>query len=300
MAFLDDLSKNISESSQLSADTMLLNKLIKDEESRIDSIYRELGKAYYEKHLLDCEVDFLNFITEIKNSCKKIDDYNQQIITLNNMVACPNCANLVPKGTAFCTKCGTRVEPIVAADNSQPICKKCGAILKEGMAFCSSCGAKAEFTPVQNVSNARLCTNCGAALKDGARFCVKCGTKVENTTPVAPVVEPVAPVVEPVVPVVESAVEPVVESVAPIVEPIQPSEPQKTEETNGFVIKGVCKNCGADLKEGARFCIKCGAKTEETVNTQAQNTEPQKKHCANCGKQLSDTARFCTGCGAKI
>lgn len=292
MAFLDELSKNISENSQLSSEIMLLNQSIKGEEAKIDSIYQAIGKLYYEKHSLDCEGDFLGLVNEIKNSCQKIADYNNQIISLNNMTVCPNCANLVAKGTSFCTKCGTRVEPVVIPDSSQPICKKCGAILNEGMAFCSSCGAKAEIATVQNVANENICVNCGAVLKENSKFCVKCGMKVENTPPV---VEPIAPVVEPVV-------EPIAPVVEPVVELIQPTlaEPQKTEENNGFTIKNVCKNCGADLKEGARFCIKCGTKVDESANTVTQNPAPQKRHCINCGKELSDTARFCTGCGTKI
>lgn len=275
MAFLDELSKNISENSQLSSEIMLLNQSIKDEETKIDSIYQAIGKLYYEKHSLDCEGDFLGLVNEIKNSCQKIADYNNQIISLNNMTICPNCANLVAKGTSFCTKCGTRLEPVVIPDNSQPICKKCGAILNEGMAFCSSCGAKAEIASVQNVENEKICVNCGAVLKENSKFCVKCGMKIENTPPV---IEPVAPVVE------------------PAVEPIQPAEAVKTEENNDFTIKNVCENCGAVLMEGALFCIKCGTKVGET-NVQAQ---PQKRYCTTCGKELSDTARFCTGCGAKI
>jgi hypothetical protein len=46
-----------------------------------------------------------------------------------------------------------------------------------------------------------------------------------------------------------------------------------------------CTKCGAQLKDGARFCAQCGA----AVN-----------YCPKCGQTLKDGARFCAGCGAPV
>lgn len=50
----------------------------------------------------------------------------------------------------------------------------------------------------------------------------------------------------------------------------------------------VCKSCGAELLEGAAFCMKCGSKVEtESV-------------CPNCGEKLMEGAAFCMKCGTKV
>jgi ribosomal protein L40E len=45
-----------------------------------------------------------------------------------------------------------------------------------------------------------------------------------------------------------------------------------------------CAKCGADNREGARFCDKCGAKLSP--------------RCASCGAENRTDARFCDSCGA--
>ena len=47
-----------------------------------------------------------------------------------------------------------------------------------------------------------------------------------------------------------------------------------------------CVNCGADIKEGAKFCPECGARQGEV--------------CPKCGKAVSKNAKFCPECGEKL
>ena len=54
----------------------------------------------------------------------------------------------------------------------------------------------------------------------------------------------------------------------------------------------ICKHCGSEVKDGAKFCPSCGKKTE-TV------TPPQKK-CEKCGNLLNDGVKFCPSCGTFI
>lgn len=52
-----------------------------------------------------------------------------------------------------------------------------------------------------------------------------------------------------------------------------------------------CRECEAELRDGAKFCEACGAKVPEE--------KPVKRFCSFCGKELAPDAAFCRYCGAK-
>lgn len=48
-----------------------------------------------------------------------------------------------------------------------------------------------------------------------------------------------------------------------------------------------CRQCGAPLRSGSRFCEHCGAKNAP-------------EFCVNCGARLNPDSKFCTSCGTKV
>lgn len=58
-------------------------------------------------------------------------------------------------------------------------------------------------------------------------------------------------------------------------------------------VKGVktCNNCGAEIKQEAKFCTNCGAPQDQ------EETPPATKNCPNCGAELDIDAKFCPECG---
>lgn len=57
-----------------------------------------------------------------------------------------------------------------------------------------------------------------------------------------------------------------------------------------------CPKCNAELREGAKFCTKCGEKIVQQAGQQAE----QQPVCAQCGAPLKPGAKFCTKCGTKV
>ena len=53
-----------------------------------------------------------------------------------------------------------------------------------------------------------------------------------------------------------------------------------------------CENCGALLRENAKFCDQCGASVKAG--------EEVKKYCKNCQAQLEPGALFCPECGYRV
>ncbi|MDR2596774.1 MAG: zinc-ribbon domain-containing protein [Treponema sp.] len=57
-----------------------------------------------------------------------------------------------------------------------------------------------------------------------------------------------------------------------------------------------CLQCGNELKDGAKFCAKCGC----AVPTETAQTVPIEKRCASCGTVLKDGVKFCPKCGCAV
>lgn len=55
-----------------------------------------------------------------------------------------------------------------------------------------------------------------------------------------------------------------------------------------------CPKCNNPLREGAKFCTKCGEKIAQVAQSAASNVCPQ------CGATLREGAKFCTKCGCKV
>ena len=63
----------------------------------------------------------------------------------------------------------------------------------------------------------------------------------------------------------------------------------------------LCPNCGAELKDGMKFCYNCGIKLfEELEEPENEPEEITNRICPNCGSELIDGAMFCGECGTKI
>lgn len=117
MAFFEDLGKMITQTSQDvvqktkdTAGVVKLNGMISDEKKRVNDLYIQIGKKYFEMYSDSCDQEFEPLVAEIKDAQAKIDDYSEQVRQLKGIAACPNCGAEVPTGTAFCSKCGAKME----------------------------------------------------------------------------------------------------------------------------------------------------------------------------------------------
>lgn len=68
-----------------------------------------------------------------------------------------------------------------------------------------------------------------------------------------------------------------------------------------------CGKCGQALREGVRFCEKCGARVAEPPPAPSAPPTPpaaagpvKVRLCGNCGSSVISTARTCKWCGASL
>ncbi len=118
MEFFDKLTKKATETykgaaektSKLAKETKLKMK-ISDNKSKIDELYKEIGKKVYQKHASkddNCIKDQIEEeLSKIDNLSQEIDSYHDQILELSNEKVCVKCKEPMDINAKFCPKCGT-------------------------------------------------------------------------------------------------------------------------------------------------------------------------------------------------
>ena len=146
MAFFDTLSKKLSDAGQsVSQQTKnlgeinRLNNLIAENRKGISQRCFELGKAYYQAHHEEENVEFPALVSQISELLKGIEEAEETIKQLKGITKCPTCGTEVPAQSAFCPNCGTQIAAVAAKPRC---CPGCGKEAPEGSSFCVYCGTK--------------------------------------------------------------------------------------------------------------------------------------------------------------
>ncbi|MDR1798118.1 MAG: zinc-ribbon domain-containing protein [Clostridiales Family XIII bacterium] len=156
MAFFNELGKKISETGQTvvqktkdTTESMRINGLISEEEQKIDQVYQQIGKAYYEGFRQSADPKFEEPMAWIDHAKERIAGYKEQLNLLKGLEICPTCNAAVPADATFCSACGSKMPPKQpqAAAGGQPagetkFCAQCGAQISKAATFCNHCGAK--------------------------------------------------------------------------------------------------------------------------------------------------------------
>ncbi len=116
MAFFDDLSKKLSQTSadvmkktKDFADTTKLNGMISDEERNIQEAYRQMGKIYFDMYKDAPATEMAEFVAQVIAAQEKIVQYQEEIAQIKGVVKCPSCGTDVALESAFCANCGTKM-----------------------------------------------------------------------------------------------------------------------------------------------------------------------------------------------
>ncbi|HBQ64130.1 MAG TPA: hypothetical protein DD727_04245 [Clostridiales bacterium] len=151
MAFLDNLGKKIGDIAQTTAkkssemiEVTKLNMAINSAEDSIKKIYVSIGEYTYKQFEDNALQDpyLLDLSNQIKAQKDKIAEIRQKINEVKNISICSSCGAEVDANSAFCAKCGNRMEVKQTAASEGPVCPNCKAQVAPGAAFCNSCGAK--------------------------------------------------------------------------------------------------------------------------------------------------------------
>ena len=124
MDFFEKLGKKVTETykvasektNKAAAETKIRMKM-SDNKSKINDIYKEIGKKVYEKFALDGNLDIKedieNELNRIKELSEEIVELEKQILDLADKKECINCKAKLEKKAKFCPECGTEQPEIV-------------------------------------------------------------------------------------------------------------------------------------------------------------------------------------------
>lgn len=74
---------------------------------------------------------------------KETDYQEKRKLAIRGLRKCEKCGNILVLDSAFCNKCGEKLEPLFAEETkTQHLCPQCGLAYPEGATFCTSCGYK--------------------------------------------------------------------------------------------------------------------------------------------------------------
>lgn len=200
MAFFDDISKKISQASQgvaqstkNFANVTKFNNMVSDEEKKVETLYYQLGRAYYDHFAMSADAELAGYISAINTSLANIESYKNQIKEIKGVTACPQCGAEISYASAFCNTCGARLPeraPVQAVPENTVQCGNCGAFVPEGYKFCTSCGSVMAPAPAPvaeapapapapvEAPATKACPHCGKELPAEAMFCTACGQQV--------------------------------------------------------------------------------------------------------------------------
>ena len=119
MEFFDKIGKKATETYKGAAEKTgkiaketKLKMAMNDNKSKINKLYKEIGKQVYQAHIDNKKIKIED---EIKETCLKIDvladeieDYRKEILELKDRKQCPECNTEIDVEARYCPNCGEK------------------------------------------------------------------------------------------------------------------------------------------------------------------------------------------------
>lgn len=112
---------------------------------RREEVVHAIGQLYVENNDLQSAAGtpYEPHMKEIEDMETQKAELEKRRLAVQGLRKCEKCGNILVLDSAFCNKCGEKLEELViAAEQNANICSKCGSTYAEGAAFCTNCGNK--------------------------------------------------------------------------------------------------------------------------------------------------------------
>lgn len=115
MAFFDNMKdtlmtagRDVTQKAKEVSGVAKLKLDIKAKEEELNKAYIVLGKKYYDMHK-EAELPEQE-ITNISTLLNEIADLKEEVVKTQGACSCPACGATLPQNTAFCSKCGAKID----------------------------------------------------------------------------------------------------------------------------------------------------------------------------------------------
>ena len=78
------------------------------EEEKLDKVFSEVGKVYYEQYKDDPDVKLKGYIAQIELMKEQIEELRAMVHTLKGEQPCSQCGKATKNHAKFCSHCGTQ------------------------------------------------------------------------------------------------------------------------------------------------------------------------------------------------
>lgn len=196
MAFFDEIGKKISYTGQeavkqtrIMANVAKYNGNISALERRMQEIFLQLGRQYFQDHQNELNAEYATQVSEVNKCLKEIEELRDKIQQEKGVTICSQCGAEVSNNSAFCSSCGAKVEITEKKpeNENKVACPHCGKMVAPEFAFCTFCGGtmsqneKKELAEESNVEKQeKLCPQCNQPVGEGSMFCENCGYKISE------------------------------------------------------------------------------------------------------------------------
>lgn len=137
MDFFDKLGKTASKTYKYTTDKTSkiakeakLKMSMNENKSKIEELYEEIGKKFYEYHIanddidIDVEAILEEYCIKIDELCVRIEDERKELLSLKDKKQCPECFCEIDAQYCFCPNCGMKqndIEENSAKENEKDI-----------------------------------------------------------------------------------------------------------------------------------------------------------------------------------
>jgi len=115
MAFFDKVKQGLDAAGKKTSEmieSQKLNSSIRGEKEAIEEVFRQIGKASFEKYAATGagNEEYMGFFQTILEHQAKISELSLKLDEIKNVKDCPNCHSEQPREVLFCSKCGFRFD----------------------------------------------------------------------------------------------------------------------------------------------------------------------------------------------
>ncbi len=109
---VSDRAKDVSDSTKLQYD-------IHTKKQEVSELYKALGKKYYNENKDSEDED----IVAIRDALAEIADMEKKYADIRGGKRCQKCGAVVPLGSGYCNKCGTKLDESIFEEEDEPKAK---------------------------------------------------------------------------------------------------------------------------------------------------------------------------------